>query len=470
MRFPFVGASNTNRSVQVSAQRTVNMYVEIDPESKFTTALYSRPGLVRIGTAGASGSRGRAVYENAVYTVTGDTLFRITTANEIASVGQIATDTGRVEMAVNDAVPPQLMLVDGVKGYIWNGTTLSEITAAGFPGVGGGLGPTHVEYIDGYFVVNDPNVKGQFQISGIRDGTSWDAADFARAERNPDALLSVVVNLRELWLVGSATSEVWFNSGNIDFPFEPTQSGFTEWGCAAPYSPQSIDGRVYWLAQSPEGNDIVLQSQGLRGQRISTHAVEEAFSNYDDVSDALGWTMQARGHVFYGLHFPSADATWVYDATSNTWAEWKTYGIGRWGVDRPLFFNGDHYVGDYQDGSIYRIDFDAYSDASQTIERIREDRHVVSASDRRPLTHRILELEMEAGQGSATLDPQAMLQWSDDGGRTFSNEHWRGAGLIGKYNRRLVWRNLGRSEDRIYRVTMTDRVKSSIVSGWLHLR
>ena len=69
---------------------------------------------------------------------------------------------------------------------------------------------------------------------------------------------------------------------------------------------------------------------------------------------------------------------------------------------------------------------------------------------------------LPTGQGD---DPQAMLRWSNDGGSTWSNEHWVSIGKIGRYQNRAIWRRLGWSRDRIFEVAITDPVKPVIVSA-----
>ena len=74
----------------------------------------------------------------------------------------------------------------------------------------------------------------------------------------------------------------------------------------------------------------------------------------------------------------------------------------------------------------------------------------------------------------ATLgyDPQVMLRWSDDGGHTWSSEHWTSMGKIGEYGRRAIWRRLGMTvklRDRIYEVSGTDPVKIDIMGAELVL-
>lgn len=66
--------------------------------------------------------------------------------------------------------------------------------------------------------------------------------------------------------------------------------------------------------------------------------------------------------------------------------------------------------------------------------------------------------------------PQVMLRWSDDGGHTWSNEHWKSMGKIGQFGYRTIWRRLGMTlkiRDRVYEVSSTDPVKIAIVGAEL---
>jgi hypothetical protein len=63
-----------------------------------------------------------------------------------------------------------------------------------------------------------------------------------------------------------------------------------------------------------------------------------------------------------------------------------------------------------------------------------------------------------------------MLRWSDDGGHTWSNEHWRSMGLVGQWGRRVIWRRLGMTlklRDRVYEVSGTDPIKIAIMGAEL---
>jgi hypothetical protein len=62
-------------------------------------------------------------------------------------------------------------------------------------------------------------------------------------------------------------------------------------------------------------------------------------------------------------------------------------------------------------------------------------------------------------------DPQAMLRWSNDGGSTWSSEHWTSIGLIGKYKNRAIWRRLGQARDRVFEVVVSDPINAVIISA-----
>lgn len=82
------------------------------------------------------------------------------------------------------------------------------------------------------------------------------------------------------------------------------------------------------------------------------------------------------------------------------------------------------------------------------------------------------QLDLETGRGLSVgqgVDPQVMLQWSDDGGHTWSEEHWYSAGLQGAYRWRALWRRLGKSRDRVWRVTMSDPVPWRLLDAYVNV-
>ena len=96
----------------------------------------------------------------------------------------------------------------------------------------------------------------------------------------------------------------------------------------------------------------------------------------------------------------------------------------------------------------------------------------VESGDRKRLFHHELELLMEVGVGlegsGQGSDPQIMLQFSEDQGRTWSSERWKRLGGRGEYRVEVIWNQLGSSRERVYRVAVSDPV--SVVFTGAHLR
>jgi hypothetical protein len=83
-----------------------------------------------------------------------------------------------------------------------------------------------------------------------------------------------------------------------------------------------------------------------------------------------------------------------------------------------------------------------------------------------------IQVDLQAGQGLVIgqgSQPVLMIDWSDDGGHTYSNEHFVTCSPIGMYRARAILRRLGRSRDRIFRVTVSDPVAWNLVGAYLQL-
>jgi hypothetical protein len=366
----------------------------------------------------------------------------------------------------------QLFVAANGPSYIYNNSTgvFSPITDPDFPGA------VTVGYLDGYFVFSEPNSQ-RIWITALLDGTDIDGADVKSAEGNPDGVVAILSNFREIWVFGSNSIEVWYDTGNSDFPLQRIQGAYNELGCAAAFSVAKMDNGVFWLGQDARGKGVVYRANGYQGQRISTHAVEWQIQQYGNLSDAIGYTYQQDGHSFYVLVFPSANTTWVYDVATNAWHEragWANGAFTRHRGNCQMLFNGEVVIGDYENGKIYAFDPDVYADDGQIQRWLRSWRALPTGQNSlKRTTHHSLQLDCESGVGLNTgqgSDPQIMLRWSDDGGHTWSNEHWAGMGKIGEHYRRVFWRRLGMTlklRDRVYEISGTDPVKVAIMGAEL---
>lgn len=469
MKTPILGSAYVARSVNAADARMVNLFPEIVPEGGKEPAFLQRaPGLRLLASIGTGPVRGLWALGDYMYVVSGTTLYKVTSTYSSSSLGTIA-GTGPVSIADNGT---QIFIAANGPGYIYNSVTnvFAQITDPDYPGA------VTVGYLDGYFVFNEPNSQ-RVWVTALLDGLSVDPLDFASAEGSPDGLVSLIIDHREAWLFGTNSVEVWYDAGLVDFPLQRIQGAFNEIGCIAPYSVAKMDNGIFWLGADARGRGIVYRANGYTGTRISTHAVEWQIQQYDTLADAVAYTYQQDGHTFYVLNFPSANTTWVYDAATQAWHEragWSNGAFTRHRGNCQVAYNNEIVIGDYQNGNVYAFDSDVYADNGQIQKWLRTWRAIPTGQNnlRRTAQHG-MQLDLETGVGlnlGQGDDPQLMLRWSDDGGHTWSNEHWVSAGKIGQYYRRAFWRRLGMTmklRDRVYEVSMTDPVKTYVMGAEL---
>lgn len=480
MQIPFVGPTYQSRSLNINASRSVNLYPEINPEdSKTVMALIGTPGLSLAVNTGVHPVRGMHPFNGLMYVVAGPNLVSINAAGTMSSVlGVLSTRTGRVWMANNGLTSlgiggNDLFIVDGTAGYNYDVSTgtFTTVSGGGFPTY-----PETVDYIDGYFVVTSRD-RMSFFVSNLYDGTTWNALATASVIATPDKLRLAVNNHQQLWLVKEYSTEVWYNTGtptSQGSPFSRIHSAVIDYGTIAPASVAKLDNTLYWLAQQ-KINDTgqligVVRLNGYTPEIKSTYAINHRMSQFSTVSDAFAYGYSDSGHIFYVLTFPSANATLVYDVSTNMWHEWSSYVDSPYQIGRHLGnsycnYNNKHYVGDWRNGNIYHLSSDYYTDNGNQIVAERTAQPLHDKNSYRNLSIHRLQVDIESGMATAGIDPQAMLSWSDDGGHTWSSEYPASMGALGEYRKRLQWFKLGCSRSRIFRLRMADSNKRVILGA-----
>lgn len=465
--FNFVGGAYKARSVNFDAQECLNLYPEMSESgtSKSVAALIGTPGLEEYKIISGQACRGLHRFNaDIAIVVMGDQVWR---NNRVGSNNLLGTIDGNASLARMADNGTTVMLVTGANGYFIDpiALTLTPIVDGAF------VGADFVGFVAGRFVWNKPGT-GQFQYTEPYS-TSFSALNFYTAESSPDNLVALAINHSEVWLYGPNSVETWALTGDNSDPFGRIQGAQMETGIDAAASLAKMDNTLFWLGGDDRGRGIVMKAVGYsQAQRVSTHAIEYAIASYGDVSDAIAWTYQQEGHTFYVLNFPAADKTWVFDAATSLWHERAWYGndqqLHRVRGIVQMEFDGDTIVGDWEVNTLYRLKLDTYLDGTREIIRRRTAPHL--SSDLKQQMFHSLTIDMETGVGrsgtqSVVTNPQAMLQWSDDGGHTWSNEYWVPMGRLGEYKTRARWRRLGKSRDRVFRVTITNPVKVVIVGA-----
>jgi len=402
MKSPILGSAYVARSVNAADNRMVNLFPEVIPDGGQTGGFLNRaPGLDLLVTVGTGPIRGLWTFNGVGYVVSGTELYSLTTAYVATLLGTVV-GTGPVSMSDNGT---QLFIAANGPGYIYNSSTavFAQITDVDFAGA------SIVGYLDGYFVFIQPDSQ-IFWVTQLLDGSSVDPLDFASAEGSPDGVVSMIVDHGQIWLFGTNSVEVWYDSGAADFPMTRIQGAFNEIGCAAAFSVAKLDNGIFWLGADARGQGIVYRANGYTGTRISTHAIEFAIAQYGNISDAIAYTYQQEGHAFYVLTFPTGNATWVYDVSTQAWHERAGFENGLFTRHRSncqMAFNSQIVLGDYVNGNIYAFDLDVYADNGSIQKWLRSWRGLPTGQNNlKRVVHHTLQLDAETGVGLGVYPEQ----------------------------------------------------------------
>lgn len=448
------------RSVIASAQRCVNLYPEINqreafmymPQQTAPTILthYPTPGLKLLATAPSGPIRGLyRANDNNLYCCAGSTIYRVDSNFGLTALGSIAFANTPVVMADNGT---DIMIVDAsANGYTvhMSSGAFAKITDAAF------YGGTRVDYLDTFFVLNRTGFPTWY--CSRSNATTFDPLYFASKTGYADNTMSIVVCSRQIWLIGQLTTEVWYDAGNPDFPFSPVPGAFIQHGTIATYSVASSDVNVFWLTEDLQGRAMVLQGSGYQAERISTHAIEGEWSSYSTIADAIGFCYQQAGHTFYVLTFPTADKTWVYDVSTQLWHEraW----IDDNGVEHRhramchAYCYEKNIVGDWENGNIYELDLNTYTDNGQPIRRIRTFPHLLNELKRVSYHKFTADMQLGTLDDTTSNEPTMQLRWSDTRGASWNNPISQVMGVQGEYSRIAQFRRLGMARDRVFEIS-----------------
>jgi hypothetical protein len=479
--FGFVGTSYTAPSIYQDDQECINFFAEIDPTKqpgeRGIVALYPTPGLLFQTQLAVGEVRGLHTMsgEQILIAVSDNKVYKVTTAMVATQIGTLTTSSGQVSISDNITNADGLIayIVDGPNRYTW---VVSTNTFTTLPSTDGPWqGANVVDVIDNYNIYNEPGSQN-WACTDLGSQYSTQAL-YGTSDGSSDLLVTLIADRRQVYLLGEVTTEVWTDVGNViagitTFPFQRVPGTFSQNGIGARFSLARFADSFVCVCKDTRGDSTIEMMQGYAWVKISTHAVEQSLTN-EITSDAFAYTYQIEGHEMYVCTFPSIGngLTWVYDGSTKSWHKWLYWDSANAVYTRHrsncgAYFNNMYIVGDYENGKLYSIENAVYTDDGATIRRLRRAKHLTTDLQRQYFEEFQIQFQpgvgLNLGQGQ---DPQAMLRWSNDGGSTFSNEHWVTIGKIGNYLNRAIWRRLGWSRDRIFEVVITDPIKAVIVSA-----
>jgi hypothetical protein len=410
-----VRANPSRHSKQAGSARLINCFAEeVGEEGKSQWLITATGGLSNFGASlGSEGIREMIEVDGALFVVPGRQIYQVDTSGVGTRIGGMPTD-GPVYARRNRANPVQIGWVsDGLFYVTTNGAT-SEVSDSDLPP------PSSLAYLDGYGVL--PISRGRYMLTGIDEFTTVDGLDEGTAEANPDPIVRAHELGREVYFFGTKTTEPHQNTGDADFPLQRSQ--VLEVGCAAADSVAPVDMPGGKALMFVAHDHTVRVLQGYQTQVVSTGDIENKIRLLAEAGTigtltATSWSW--GGRFFYALS--CASWTVCYDAKTGLWHERRSYLSDRWRVSKVTSFNGQLIAGDATTGQLYTMNDDTFAEGS--------DPHVFEIIT--PPVHAFpsggvingLYVDAVSGVGLNTttdynLDPVMLVDWSRDGGATFS--------------------------------------------------
>ena len=460
-----------SQSLPLSSQRCINWIPTVpEGEALNNRALMQPSGISEFGNAGTKPCRGAWVMKEKPYFVIGNELVSVAINGTTTSHGTIS---GNVRVSMADSGTFLVIVVSGGSAYVFSNldNSLTTITDPDYQV------SDSVTFYRGYFVFTTTDGKQLF-VSNLNSPLVFDALDFGSAEGDPDRIITQIVEHDELSIIGAKTTEVFRNVGGTGFPLQIIPGAFTQKGAHTKYGVLKFDNTYMFVGGGEnELTAIWRQSSSASAIKVSTDAIDNAIQkfNKDEIASAFTMTFAEKGQFFAIFTFNSdriPGRTFVYNSTASSlsglsvWFELQTgMDDAPWRVNTIVKAYGKLLCGDAVDGRIGVLSDSVYTEYGAAVKRqaalkpMSQDGMKIFAGE--------LEANFESGVGLTVgqgSNPVAIMDFSDDGGRTFSTEFKRFIGKIGEYGHQTVWNRQGRFPNaRTIRFTVTDPVRANLI-------
>jgi Phage stabilisation protein len=476
MKLEIAGGSKAYIDSQFSPERTINMYQDIVPGSE-ERALIMIPGS-QLRFTYDEGSNTRALKNNKVnlFAVYEDKVVKHDQDLNDITIGTLATTAGVVRIAGNNQ--GETTFVDGIEGWVYNGTTFTQITSEGFPAT-----PVDVDFLDGHMLIAIGGTNSWI-ISNVDSATEYDPLNTARITSDEEKIVGIRVVNRRIFVFGQNITEIFYNSrssgldslATSSFPFVRDNNQVLQYGCASLASIAQEENILVWLATRKDGGPTVRMTSGGEAKKISDTAVEYSLQSYTNLAACYGFMYTINGHTFYCLNNPIDNKTWCYDFTMDVWHEQQMINGNYYFASTHSYYKGKHYLGHYAAPKLSEMkDVFTFND-NENIHCLRIPPTVRDGKDLQRLVIDRLELQGFQGRGAETLengqfelDPKVYLSVSLDGGKTYGNPISMTTGKVGEFDWETIWINLGVGKSFTFKFETFHRAKTGFLRADLKL-
>ncbi len=423
-----------------------------ETDSLSPVSLLPTPGLTELATTAQSINRGGIVFDGEAYVVNGNQLIRITEVEigisyTIEVLGSIPGE-GQVSFAKNNT--QICIVIPGGEAFIFTKSTgeLEKIDQKF------GFGPANVVvYMNGFFILATDTI---LFTSAINDGTTYKAVDSAKAEADPDDIVTLHVFKNQLYVLGKDIIEVFQGnpSAVVGFPFQRIEGFIIEKGCVGIFAIAHYDAAFVFVGSGRNEAPAVWSISNNTADKISHTAIDERLGNIEDIQlqKIIAQTYSQDGIYFSVFDLP--EETFVFDNTASSmagkliWHKRESFvdsKVRKWRVGVILEAFGRLIVADNKTNQIGALEFDL--DQEYGVDVVREwSSSPIAGEDLSPIFIPSIMVSVQPGISSEGTEATLGLSLSENAGVTYSNEIYRSMGKIGEYKTMLIWQRLGRYE------------------------
>jgi len=302
--------------------------------------------------------------------------------NVVSALSDTTTPThldGSATVAIFAEDSQRLVIAGGGQLQVWSGnvaTLTARIAATVFGSNQPPLSATHVVNLTNYLVANQaalPGTNNQIIWSGLGDSnhTTWNPLNFNTADADPDPVVAIAANLREVFVFGTKTVQAFGVGSDPTLPFSASASLAV--GCVAPYSVIQIDGQFAWMDAARR-----FMVSDARYQTHISQDVDKLLRDFGTVSDGFGFRLRIGYWDLLTWVFPTEGKTYAYDQAKKSWWQWRGWnGIDDYSAIRIAAYaywaaGNMHIVGDPLFENLWTLDVNAKSDIGPNLPIVAE--------------------------------------------------------------------------------------------------
>jgi len=425
-----IGGTSRNRSPQANNEMTVNWYPEITEGGINTAALLPWMGATAFATSPGANDRGFHEFDGVLYHVVDNTLYSVSETGTYTGLGTII---GNNRCIFSNSIVGSLrhMVIAAGDVYTYDGTTLTD---------------TGLNY--------DAVASGPATITST-----------GSAESSPDDLLRPYAFGQQVYMFCEKTVEPFYDSGaTTGTPLARVDNAILQKGLGGFYTIAHTDQFMYFLGD----DSIIYQVAGANYTAISTPSLVNKIKSFDKTY-STAYTISHDGQDFYVINFQNS-VSYVYSEQLREWFNLSSgFGEKPYLASAYLRVYDKDLAVDHRTANIVELTDSAYDELGEVIQRRRVLPPFSAKQANAPIGQRLLmsklNLVLQTGTGLVTgqgSDPQIMVEYSLDGGQTWSSGRWVQTGKMGQYLVKAEYYEMISFYEITFRITISDPVFSSL--------